>query len=180
MCFPWSNYFAVRPDFAQIDQIKNEICEALTAYSSKIDGLMREMKDCDSTCASLREDIRRLRNYHMRIKATTRCAYTNQKVLNAGEPFYVFPSGYVVVASALKTEVLPYLTDSQRQRVNEIENLLLTNRSHTSKQGLQLELDGIIASSCPLTGSIMVESIDRDFEDCLEIDSWLDPAIDQI
>jgi vacuolar protein sorting-associated protein 18 len=132
---------------------------------------MKEMKDCDLTCASLRDDIRRLRNYHMRIKATARCAFTNQDVLSSGEPFYVFPSGYVILSSALKTEVLPYLSDRQRARVKEIENLLLTNQGQVSKQTLELELDGIIAPECPLTGSIMVESIDRDFDDCDEIGS---------
>lgn len=134
------------------------------------------MKDCDSACESLRVDIRQLRNYHMRINANARCAFTNQEVLRAGEPFYVFPSGYVILSSALKTEVLPYLSDRQRERVKEIEHLLLTNRGHMPKQTLELELDGIIASECPLTGSIMVESVDREFDDCDEICNEFDSS----
>jgi vacuolar protein sorting-associated protein 18 len=158
-----------RPDFAQIDQIKDEICEALTSYSSKIDGFMREMKDCDSICATLREDIGRIRNHHMLMKANARCALTNKIVLSASEPFYVFPSGYVVLASALKKEVLPYISEKQRARVAELEGLIRTNEDNRLRQDLQLELDGLIAAECPLTGSIMVESIDRDFEDCEEV-----------
>jgi vacuolar protein sorting-associated protein 18 len=151
------------PDFAQIDQIKDEICEALTSYSSKIEGYLREMNDCDQVCNDLREEISRLRKYHMRVKADARCAFTQKLVLSAGEPFYAFPSGYVVLASALKSEVSPYLTDKQRKRVEELEGLIQTGGSEKPTQALQSELDGILAAECPLTGSIMVESIDKLF-----------------
>lgn len=150
------------PDFAQIDQIKDEICEALTSYSSKIEGFLREMNECDEMCAGVREEIARLRNHHMRVSTDARCAFTDKRVLTAGEPFYAFPSGYVVLASALKAEVLPFLNEKQRARAEELESLLKTAR-HEQRQTLQSELDGILAAECPLTGSAMVESIDRGF-----------------
>ena len=150
------------PDFAQIDQIKDEICEALTSYSSKIEGFLREMNECDEMCASVREEITRLRNHHMRVATNARCAFTDKRVLTAGEPFYAFPSGYVVLASALKSHVLPYLSERQRARAEELESLLRTAR-HEQRQTLQSELDGILAAECPLTGSVMIESIDRGF-----------------
>ena len=107
----------------------------------------------------------------MRMKADARCALTNKLVLSAGEPFYVFPSGYVFLASALKKEVLPYLNEKQRQRVEQLESQLKNSGELESRRnGLQTELDGLIAAECPLTGRIMVESIDRGFEDSAEID----------
>lgn len=131
---------------------------------------MREMKDCDSICATLREDVSRLRNHHMRMKADARCALTHKLVLNAGEPFYVFPSGYVVLYSALRKEIFPYINEKQRARVEELEGLIRNDGNGLkSRQDLQLELDGLIAAECPLSGSIMVESIDRDFEDSTEM-----------
>jgi hypothetical protein len=163
-CFPR------RPDFAQIDQIKDEICEALTSYSSKIEGFLKEMNECDNMCDSLREEIGRLRNHRMQMKSDARCAITNKLVLSAGEPFYVFPSGYVVLGSALKNEVMPYLNDKQRMRVGEIENELKRRSDQdVGRNVLQAELDSIIGGECPLTGSVMVESIDRDFGDSEEI-----------
>jgi hypothetical protein len=150
------------PDFGKIDDIKQEICEALTSYSSKIDSYLNEMNECDQLCSNVREEISRLRSYHMRVKADARCAFTNRRVLEAGEPFYAFPSGYVYLASALKKEVMPYLSKTQRERLEELEGLLKTCNEE-SKQTLQSELDGLIAAECPLTGSIMVESIDRGF-----------------
>lgn len=158
-----------RPDFAQIDEIKDEICEALTSYSSKIEGFLKEMNEADQTCDMLREEIVRLRDHNMRVRADARCALTNRPVVGAGEPFYAFPSGYVYLASPLKDHVLPYLTERQRKRLEELL------RHNTGKKqidpAIQAEIDGLIAAECPLTGSIMVESIDKDFEDAEEIDA---------
>jgi hypothetical protein len=108
----------------------------------------------------------------MEMKADARCAFTNKAVLSAGEPFYVFPSGYVVLESALKKEVLPFLNERQRARVLEIEKERKGGRRHDdiNMDKLQAELDGLIAAECPLTGSIMVESIDRGFDNSEEMD----------
>jgi hypothetical protein len=111
----------------------------------------------------------------MDMKSDARCAFTKKAVLSAGEPFYVFPSGYVVLESVLKKEVLPYLNERQRERVKEIEQELKRYAGRNTQidstvDSLQAELDGLIAAECPLTGSIMVESIDRGFEDAEEID----------
>eukprot|EP00980_Cylindrotheca_fusiformis_P007800 scaffold1669_cov129-Cylindrotheca_fusiformis.AAC.11 len=161
------------PDFAQIDQIKDEICEALTSYSSKIEGFLKEMNESDEACDTLRDEIGRLRNHRMEMKSDARCAFTNKAVLSAGEPFYVFPSGYVVLESSLKREVLPYLNEKQRQRVSEIEKefkgFSKQQRQKDARfDSLQAELDGLIAAECPLTGSIMVESIARGFDEDFE------------
>jgi vacuolar protein sorting-associated protein 18 len=169
------------PDFAQIDQIKDEICEALTSYSSKIEGYLREMNECDQACSSIREEIAQLRKHHMHVKADARCAFTKKHVLSAGEPFYAFPSGYVVLASALKEEVIPCLDEKQRSRVEELEKLILAGGREVPIQSLQAELDGILAAECPLTGSIMVESIDRPFSlDDSEFTGGFNAPIDRI
>lgn len=169
---------ALRPDFAQIDQIKDEICEALTSYSSKIEGFLKEMNESDEACDSLRQEISRLRTHRMEMKSDARCAYTNRAVLSAGESFYVFPSGYVVLESALKREILPYLNERQRRRVAEIEREFKVSSNQNRQRdptfdSLQAELDGLIAAECPLTGSIMVDSIARGFDDALDEASFL-------
>ena len=163
------------PDFAQIDQIKDEICEALTSYSSRIEGFLREMSECDSTCDHLRHEIGRLKSRQMRVKTNARCAISNKLVLQDGEPFYVFPSGYVILASALKKEVLPFLNDQQRARVHELEEALQQTGVGDADK-LQNELDGLIAAECPLTGTVMIESIDRGFDNSEEIDDLFGPV----
>ena len=136
------------------------------------------MNDCDRACDSLRGEISRLRTHRMELKADARCAFTKKVVLTAGEPFYVFPSGYVVLESALKHEIKPYLNEKQLNRVKEIEQDLLriVKRDVSSQKidSLQAELDGLIAAECPLTGSAMVDSIDQPFADSVEIGDMLD------
>lgn len=136
------------------------------------------MNDCDHACDSLRGEISRLRTHRMELKADARCAFTKKAVLTAGEPFYVFPSGYVVLESALKNEIKPHLNEKQRSRVEEIEQEIIrnTNLGASSPQtidSLQAELDGLIAAECPLTGSAMVDSIDQPFADSIEIDDMI-------
>jgi len=177
------------PDFAQIDQFKDEICGALTSYSSKIDQYLKEMNDCDQICDTLRDGINRLGNHGFQMKADARCAFTKKTVLKEDEPFYVFPSGYVALESALKKEVVPHLNEKQRDRVKNIEaelSNLRTKMNSLSKgqvvaspddsdlrmEDLQAELDGLIAAECPLTGSIMVDSIDRGFLDNFDEDEF--------
>jgi vacuolar protein sorting-associated protein 18 len=165
----------ISPDFAQINEIKDEICAALTSYSSKIEAYHKEMSECDQTCTALREEINRLSTHQMQMKVDAKCAFTGDSVLDAGEPFYVFPSGYVFKESALIREVLPYLNEKQKARVEDLQNLLHVVRDDKAKgvhdyDKLQLELDGLIAAECPLTGSIMVESIDRGFPECMDMD----------
>lgn len=150
------------PDFAQIDQIKDEICEALTSYSSKIDGFLREMSNCDQLCETVRQEIFRLKNHQMKLKTDARCALTNQRIVSCGEAFYVFPSGYVFLASALKSYVLPLLDDKQRARVEELTKQMSSSGNELSK--IQSELDGILATDCPFTGTRMVDSIDKGFD----------------
>jgi vacuolar protein sorting-associated protein 18 len=142
------------------------------------------MTECDGLCDEVRDDILRLRNHQMQMSATAKCALTHRPVLGAGEEFYVFPSGYVYLASALKAATMPYLNDHQKQRVDVItKELLSSDVSDTVAKRLQVELDGIIAAECPLTGTIMVESIDIEFGDSLEVDDeayWLTTSVERV
>lgn len=133
------------------------------------------MNECDQTCDALREEIQRLSTHKMQMKADARCALTGKKVLQSGEPFYVFPSGYVFVESALINEVLPYLNEKQKARVEDLRHLLQGDRPEKEHaihdyDKLQAEFDGLIAAECPLTGFLMVDSIDRGFPDSMNLD----------
>merc|ERR1711862_905183 len=143
---------------------------------TKIEHYLKEMSECDQTCDALRDELSRLKSVRTKVRSDARCAFTNKYVLEEGEPFYAFPSGYVVLASALKHEVMPYLNEKQSDRVNFIEKELARLRKQLSNKNrstyeiakddfdieqLQTELDGLIAAECPLTSRVMIDSIDR-------------------
>lgn len=141
------------------------------------------MNDCDQACDALRKELSRLKSVGTQVRADARCAFTNKLVLHEEGPFYAFPSGYVVLETALKKEVIPHLNEKQISRLKFIESELaklhsrmqISSRSARSPneaakdnydmEELQIELDGLIAAECPLTGSIMVDSIDKGFSD---------------
>jgi hypothetical protein len=68
-------------------------------------------------------------------EADARCAITNKLVLSAGEPFHVFPSGYVVLGSALKKEVM--LCFDEKQHESNTRNTR-TNRYWTPEEDVKL------------------------------------------
>lgn len=122
------------------------------------------MQECDQTCDALREELSRLRSVGTHVRADARCALTNKYVLDESEPFYAFPSGYVVLEGALKREIMPFLNTKQKARVTSIEKELSQLRkkkgSKNSREAaqddcmleeLQSELDGLIAAECPLS-----------------------------
>lgn len=180
-----------RPDVAQIDQFKEEICAALTSYSSKIEEYFKEMSNCNQTCNSLREEIRLLSDFTTRMCSEARCAFTGKIVADQNEPFYVFPSGYVALEGPLKENILPYLNEQQKLKLDSIEKEIgdVKGKVNTTSSGfdqswgktdleykleaLQAELDGLIAAECPLTGSIMIESIDHCFADSKEDELYI-------
>ena len=180
-----------RPDVAQIDQFKEEICAALTSYSSKIEEYLKEMSNCDQTCNALRDEIHRLSDFTTTMCSEARCAFTGKIVAEANEPFYVFPSGYVALEGPLKSEVMPFLNKQQQIKVESIEKeisnlkgMINPNISSVDRywekseaefklDALQTEMDGLIAAECPLTGTIMIESIDHCFADSKEDELYI-------
>ena len=151
------------------------------------------MNECDQACDGLRDEISQLRSHKMELLPTARCIFTHKSVLGrkvdgkvVHEPFYVFPSGFVALESPLKDEVMGYMNEVQLSRLEQVENelkefrdleksvgmgkMMLSGKERQRFNELQAEMDGLIAAECPLTGSIMVDSIDKDFGYSLEED----------
>jgi hypothetical protein len=164
---------------AQIDEFKDEICQALTNYSNKIETYRKDMIANDAMCTSLRDEIRRLNDYTTYMDGSAKCIFTEKYVVRENEPFYVFPSGFVALESALKTQVRPYLNEVQQIRLAQLEEEMKDMKAESKDcdndieyriEEVQNEIDGFIAAECPMTGYLMIESIDKGFESCNEED----------
>ncbi len=157
------------PDFTAIDRFKTEICSALNSYSDRIRGYKDDLAEGELTCDSLSEEIEMLSESRPEVPRDAKCALTGKK-LEKGMSFYMFPSGYAVCDTALRSAVWPHLSEAQQGRVVDIEMRMAElkisdavgeerEREQEDFGRLQKELDGLIAAECPLTGDVMIESL---------------------
>jgi len=149
------------PDFVVIDAFKTEICAKLEEYNRNIEGLKSEIEDYTESAENIRKEIGALNSTPMHVSCNTKCAISGAPILSG--PFYVFSSGYAILADVLMKHVLPHLSESQRQRAKTLHDWLEQNPSApvSERDFKQAEFDGLIAAECPLTGELMIQSIDR-------------------
>jgi vacuolar protein sorting-associated protein 18 len=87
------------PDFAVIDDFKDEICTALEDYAAHIDTLKGEMDEATNNAEAIKRDIAALRNRFVTIDAGERCVVCRFPVLT--RQFYVFPCQHCFHADCL-------------------------------------------------------------------------------
>jgi hypothetical protein len=133
------------PDFALIDDFKDEICASLEEYNEEIGALREEMNEAMQMAELIRTDIRELRGRHGYVSASQKCAFSGQ-MLN-GRAFVLFPCGHAFLEDVLVQEV------AKRNRV------VRTRASAGDKK----EVDEMVARECPLCGEMMIRLTDEPF-----------------
>lgn len=181
------------PDFVLIDHFKEQICDALSDYNRHIDELKQEMDDATRSAEAIRSDIRELRNKSGVVAANGTCKLCAMPLLTRA--FYMFPCDHVFHTDCLTAEVLKGMTNTQRQRVADLQNKVAAEASSAAARKkaqmssvenapanvtsapradqARVALDDAIASDCPLCGDAMVKSVERPFI----VDSELDAIV---
>lgn len=91
------------PDFAVIDDFKDEICKALEDYRENIDNLKAEMDEATRSAASIQGEIEKLQNRFMTVDVSERCSHCQALLMT--RQFYVFPCQHVFHVDCLITLV---------------------------------------------------------------------------
>ena len=105
------------------------------------------------------------------MRSDARCSLSQRAIVDAGESYYVFPSGYAFLKGPLKDFVFPFLNKAQQSRTIALETQLdAAPKNDATRRLIQHELDGLIAAECPLTGSVMVDSVGKGFDEANDLD----------
>ncbi|KAK9814445.1 hypothetical protein WJX72_006013 [[Myrmecia] bisecta] len=186
------------PDFVQIDNFKDAICQSLEDYNQQIEHLKGEMEDATRIADALRRDMAALEQRTATLDLSEPCARCQRAVgdappASAGPSggavprFYLFPSGNAFHGVCAGAEVMDLVAPSQRARIQT----LLTRLSQVSEgadmapalkdaaaervETLRKQLDEQVAAEDPYCGETVIRNIDKPFimEDEVDIiRSW--------
>ena len=146
---------AFLPDFARIDDVKEQVCASLEDYSRQIDELKAEMTEATSSADALRHDIKQLQERRLQVCAGRACdspelaptfAPTCGGLGVAGHSFVAFPCSHVFRLKCLESALPPH----ERQRLLQLGAAALQEA---------------LAAECPLCGEAMVASVCKPFVD---------------
>ena len=142
------------PDFVTIDHFKEAIEDSLKEYNTDIETLKREMDHATASAHSIRDDIQMLRHKYVIVTGDEVCALTGYPLLS--KPHFKFPCGHGFHADALEAHVTKTCKPATRRRLDRLNQ-------QVSSADVRLELDEIIAGSCPECGEGIINTIDEPF-----------------
>lgn len=165
------------PDFVTIDHFKDAICSSLQEYNQNIEGLKEEMEEATESAQEIRTEIQTFRNKFSMVRVHQKCSCCGYPIMTRS--FYLFPCQHMFHSDCIVNEVLPHLSPTKRDRVDEIQRLLaaisgkedsvsissasLMSSVVSTKDKLCAELDDLVASDCLYCGDLMIESVDDPF-----------------
>jgi len=159
------------PDFTEIDLFKEEICNTLEDYATRIETLKSEMDELSYSAETIDKELAgvttrgfAMRN-HQRCEGCSEALQTQQL---SWEQFYLFPCGHGYHEACLlkkSGEYLEHAADIQqvaslKEQISAVSARAkdADKRSMVQMEHLQAELDGLVAADCPLCGDYMIRS----------------------
>ncbi|PLB33828.1 vacuolar protein sorting protein DigA [Aspergillus candidus] len=148
------------PDFAVIDDFKDEICSALEDYSRHIEALRQEMDNSAQTARQIRGEIAGLDTRYAIVEPGEKCWLCGLPVLS--RQFFVFPCQHAFHSDCLGTAVLEG-AGGKKKYMRDLQTQLNRGDGEGRREAIVKELDGLIAEACILCGDHAIKQIDRPF-----------------
>ena len=140
------------PDFAVIDDFREDVCAQLEQYSRSIERLRREMDESAATSAHIRRDVGRLRERYAVVGPGERCR-AGPAAPCAGGPllarqFFVFPCQHAFHADCLAREVLAAAGPAKARRIRDLQVQVSKGLVEGARKEEKVrELDALVAGS---------------------------------
>ena len=164
------------PDFVTVDEFKEEICEALSRFSSVIESLKMDMNDASRSADAIRLDLRMLKKRFARITTTTKCLLCNQPLLTRS--FHSFLCSHSFHSDCLLAVLLKEnSTKTFHQKVMHLQErigiVLMSDESVPAsvvqvdsklrpvQPSFARQLDELIGQDCVYCGEILIKNVDR-------------------
>ncbi|WFD20200.1 hypothetical protein MCAP1_002444 [Malassezia caprae] len=110
------------PDFCVVDDLKEEICDTLEGYVTRIDSLKDDMDKTVATAASIQQDIQQLGHRVIEVPVSQVCEACNKPLLQ--RQLYVFPCRHGFHADCLTTRVTQHLPPRRLRRLLHLQSEL--------------------------------------------------------
>lgn len=150
------------PDFVVIDDFKEEICQALEAYSRHIDSLKSEMDASEMTAKAIRDEIAALDSRYAIVEPGERCWICTLPVLS--RQFFVFPCQHAFHSDCLGKRVLENSSQTRRKNIKDLQGKVTQGMGvGPQRQKWIRELDDIVGEQCVLCGDLGIKSVDEPF-----------------
>ena len=139
------------PDFAVIDDFRDDVCAQLEQYSRSIERLRREMDESAATSAHIRRDVSRLRERYAVVSPGERCragpGFCSGGPLLARQ-FFVFPCQHAFHADCLAREVLAAAGPARARRIRDLQVQVSKGLVEGARKEEKVrELDALVAGS---------------------------------
>jgi hypothetical protein len=110
------------PDFVTIDQFKDAIRSSLAAYTEKINSLKDSIDQAAASAQLIRQDIQKIRQKSITVNVNDTCSKCKFRLMT--RRFYVFPCAHKFHSDCLSQITIPYLTQKNQRKVEELQKLL--------------------------------------------------------
>ncbi|KAJ1026321.1 hypothetical protein NDA16_002408 [Ustilago loliicola] len=107
------------PDFAVIDDCKDDICEALEGYAAHIEELKNEMDEASRSAAAIQQDIAKLSERFVTIDPDQKCHHCMQMLVQ--RQFYIFPCRHGFHADCLIGQVTKIMSTRSLRKLLELQ-----------------------------------------------------------